>query len=367
MSAPTKSLIGLAALAVAGSGCEEKRPPAEERGPPPPTVASSAPGICAKGPGKLSDAVSAGFFPPTSAGYCVDPNGTVQAYGDQAPGSVDKVCTEQFDGECEVYKSYGLSRVVTLRYVDDGGSTGTVNVTLSRFKTVEGAYGFFTKRVIADADPAETKPEPLAAGGAGQLGGSNANVWRGDYVLELAYSNEREAPDALRKTTGRVVPPLAKAIAEKLPGSVGLPPAAAALPAEDRLPLGIAYVLDEALGVKGAGAAAIGYYAKDGRRWRVFAAVRQDEEGAKDLLKALKKVPGATGLAGVTFDAASLTLRADEESPRVEWVMGRKGTSVLGIGDEEAVLSSDMTPADAAKVRLDAGTKVERLRALVGG
>ena len=71
-----------------------------------------------------------------------------------------------------------MNAVFGLRYIDGKGSPGAVNVNLSRFASVEGAYGFFTKRVVADADPAETVPAALDAGGAGALG-SAALLGRG--------------------------------------------------------------------------------------------------------------------------------------------------------------------------------------------
>ena len=67
---------------------------------------------------------------------------------------MDEVCTTAFDGECEVYKRFGLDRVVVLRYVDGTGAPNSVEVNLSRFTTSDGAYAMFTKRVVADGDPA---------------------------------------------------------------------------------------------------------------------------------------------------------------------------------------------------------------------
>ena len=77
---------------------------------------------------------------------------------------MDEVCTTAFDGECEVYKRFGLDRVVVLRYVDGSGAPNSVEVNLSRFKTADGAYAMFTKRVVADGDPAQATVKPLAAG-----------------------------------------------------------------------------------------------------------------------------------------------------------------------------------------------------------
>src|SRR6185503_5898268 len=117
-----------------------------------------------------TDSVTAAFFPRAVAGYCVDPNGDTRAYGDGAKATLDDVCTQQLDGECEVYKSYGLRRVTTLRYVDGGGTPGAVAVTLSRFASKEGAFGFYTKRVVADGDPARIALTEIPAGTLGTLG-----------------------------------------------------------------------------------------------------------------------------------------------------------------------------------------------------
>src|SRR5690606_30725455 len=148
-----------------------------DRGAAPPPIASTQPGACSGGGGTVTDKVSAGFFPRTSGAYCVDPNGEVRAYGESASGTLDEVCTQLFDGECEVYKGFGLKRVVTLRYVDGKGSPASINVNLSRFADREGAYGFFTKRVVGDSDPVEATTQKLEAGGAGALGSGIAYVW----------------------------------------------------------------------------------------------------------------------------------------------------------------------------------------------
>ena len=105
-------------------GCAKKEAPAEQGSAPPP-VASAKPGACTGGGGSVTDAASAAWFPKQAAGYCIDPNGEARTYGEAAKGTLDAVCTELLDGECEVYKGYGLKRVVTLRYIDGAGSPGT--------------------------------------------------------------------------------------------------------------------------------------------------------------------------------------------------------------------------------------------------
>lgn len=319
------------------SGCSKKEAPAEQGSAPPP-VASSKPGACASGGGSVSDAASAAFFPRVAGGYCIDPNGDARTYGEAAKGTLETVCTELLDGECEVYKSYGLKRVVTLRYVDGAGSPGTVNVIASRFGSGEGAYAFFTKRVIADADPADGTPPALDAGARAALGTGIAYVWRGDVVAELSYSNELETPDQIRASSAKVLPDLARQIGEHLPGDSGQLPAVRLLPKEQLLPMGISYAYRDALGVAGLGPGAVGYYRAGNDRYRVVALARADEDSAKDVIGTLKKLPGAKPQKDLGFDAVLFTTRDAEGAPQAEWLAGRSGANVIVVGDEPLVL-----------------------------
>lgn len=348
-------------LAAASFGCKNKDAPAEHGAAPPP-IASSKPGACASGGGTVKDSASAPFFPRTAADYCIDPNSEARAFGESAPNTLDAVCTELFDGECEVYKSFGLRRVVTLRYIDGKGSPGAVNVNLSRFASAEGAYGFFTKRVVADADPAETVPAALDAGGAGALGSGIAYVWRADMVAELSYTNELEPPDQLKASAERVLPPIATAMGNALPGDKHPPAAVGVLPSEHRLPMGISYAAKDVLGINGVGPGAIGFYRDGTERSRVFALVRPDEDSAKDVLKTLRKVDGAKALKDTGVDAVSCSVREEESQPLVGWVVGRKGGTVVGVGDEVFVLRGK---SEAEAARIPEAKKLERVKAIL--
>ncbi len=352
-------------LLVLGVACDKKDSETSERGAAPPPIASSKPGACSSGGGTVSDKASAGFFPRSAGDYCIDPNGETRAYGDKAPENIDKVCTELFDGECETYKSFGLKRVVTLRYIDGKGSPGAVNVYLSQFDSKEGAFAFFAKRVVGDDDPLSITPAPLEAGGFAAMGGGNVNLWRGEYVAELTYTNEVETPDQVRASGNKTLPAIAKPMGDKLPGEKTLPAAAALLPSEHRIKLGINFTLADAMGVKGAGAGAVGYYKDGDKRWRVLAIARPDEEGAKDVMKTFKAVEGAKGMKGQTFDALTLSRRLDDQSPKIAWVVGRSAGKVFAIGDEELALEGDKPAAEAQKVSLSESEKLDKLKVLV--
>jgi hypothetical protein len=339
----------------------------EEKGAVPPPVASAKPGVCAQGGGTSADAVSAAYFPRTVDDYCIDPNGDTRAYGEAAKATLDDVCIQQLDGECEVYKSYGLRRVVTLRYVDGKGTPGAVAITLSRFTSKEGAFGFFTKRVVADGDPARITLTELAAGAVGALGSGIAYVYRGDHLAELSYTNEAESPDQMRESGKRTLPGLARAIGAALPGEATLPVAVTLLPAEHRLPMGVSYSVDDLLGLSGVGGGAMGYYEDAGKRWRVIALVRTDDDAASDVLETLRKAHRASILKDLVFPAVAVSVHRDDSAPKTDWVIGRRGAKVFGIGDEELVLGGGKSKEEEQRTKPTRDEKFGMLRKLISG
>lgn len=307
----------------------------------------------------VQDSTSAKIFPRVAGDYCVDPHGEAKTFGEAASAPLDAVC-DLFDGECEVYKSFGLKRVVTLQYVDGKGSPGTVTVTLSHFVSPEAAYGFFTKRVVADADPLEAAPAPLEAGGEAALGSGMAYVWRGPMVAELRYVHELESPEQLRESGAKILPVVAREIGKKIPGSPNPLPAVAGLPLEHRIPSGISYEYRDLLGIGGMGRGAIGYYKEGARRYRVVVSVRPDDEAAKDLIRTAKKVSGAKAQKESPIEAVELDLREAEGAPKLDWLLGRSGNVVVGVGDEAFAQSGTADEFD-----LSPSEKLDKLRAVL--
>ncbi|RYG15047.1 hypothetical protein EON82_26725, partial [bacterium] len=124
------------------AACKKEEAPAPP--PPPPAADLPKPGACAAGGGEVKDPVSSAFFPRTQGTYCVDPQGETKTYGEKGKYSMDEVCTTAFDGECEVYKRFGLRRTVSLRYVDGSGGAGSVELYLSEFKDAPSGYAMYT-------------------------------------------------------------------------------------------------------------------------------------------------------------------------------------------------------------------------------
>ncbi len=337
-----------------------------DRSPPPPPPPSTAmqTDVCAGGGGIDVDAVSAPFIPRSAGGYCVDPQTEAKTYGDKGKLSMDEVCTTAFDGDCEVYKKLGLDRVVVLRYVDGTGAPNSVEVNLSRFKTIDGAYGMFTKRVVADGDPARASVRPLQAGAAGAESSSNAYVWRGLYLAELTFVTEDTKMSALAiaHTSDRATGTIAKEIGGGLPGSTDLPASAAALPVDGQLPLGIAYYPKDALGLARIGPVAVGYYKNDEKRWRDVAMVRTDVEGAKEVFRAFRLRPGSLPVKNLGEEAVQVILQEAPDRAKAEYIVARKGTMVAAVGDEELVLDPSVPTDKQAPLKL---TKEEKLQKLL--
>ena len=177
-------------------------------------------------------------------------------------------------------------------------------------------------------------------------------------MAELQYNNEAESPATLAKSSEAIRKALGKDLADKLPGSAEPPSAVGLLPKDERIPNGVAFAPKDALGVPGAGAGAQGYYRAGASRWRVFSAARDDAEQAKDVLRAFRKRPGASAVPGLGDEAVAFTVGGAGGVPKTDWVAARKGTRVLGVGDEEHALEGG-----AGKVKRE--DAVAKVRALV--
>ncbi len=349
------------------AACDKSGDAKNDRAPPPPPAASA--GIahadtCANGGGQDTDSVSAPFVPRAAGGFCLDPQSEPKTYGEGGKLSMDEVCTTAFDGECEVYKRFGLDRVVVLRYVDATGAPNSVEVNLSRFKSPDGAYAMFTKRVVADADPAGATVRALDAGAAAATSSSNAYVWRGPYLVELTFVTEdtKMTPAAMAQANERSTGAIARDMGAKLPGSNALPPAAEVLPPAQRVPLGIAYYPKDALGLSGIGPVAVGYYKDGDKRWRAVALVRHDPAGAKDALRAFK-AKGSTPVKGVGDEAVQVVLQEAPDRPKAEYIVATKGPMLAAIGDEELVLEAGAPAEKQASRKLTRDEKLAKLTA----
>lgn len=369
-------LLAVLPLALAAAGCNNDSKPqggppppgASQRGAPPPPADSAKGASCAGGGGEVKDAVSAGYFPRTVGGYCVNPDGTTLAFGQKTSKPISGIC-DIYDGGCKMYEDGKVLRAVRVDYVDGSGGAGMVTVDLMEFPSPDHAVAIFTKVVTNDEDPTrDDMPRKVAVGGAeGALGTGSLRFVKGTHFVDLSYVNTNESGDVkkLRASSDKVLPVIAEALFAKLPDNGKAPPALALLPAEQKIPLGVTYTLDKALGADGTGATAFGFYKDGDKRWRILAISKADPDQAKDVLKSFGKKKGATEEKGIGEGGLRFTHAEKDGDPKAEWIVARKGKVVVGIGDEAFAQKPGAPPAENDKVSLSRDDKQKKLRALL--
>ena len=236
-------------------------------------------------------------------------------------------------------------------------------MNLSRFRTADGAYAMFTKRVVADGDPARATVKPLDAGAAGATSSSNAYVWRGSYLAELTFVTEdtKMTPEQMAQANDQSTGAIARDIGGKLPGSTDLLPSAAALPTAQRISLGIAYYPKDALGLTNVGPLAVGYYKDGDKRWRDVALVRSDADAAKEVFRAFKLRPGALPVKGLGDEAVQVIVQ-EAPGPRQGRVHRRAPRQPRGGGGRRRAGARSGTPSEKlAPLKLTRDEKLARL------
>jgi hypothetical protein len=311
---------------------------------------------------QIADSRTARFFPGGIADYCLDLASFI-AFGEEATRPLDDGCAKAFGAECEVYKSFGLKRVVQVRYVGGAGAHDAVEVELAQFPSADSAYASFTKQIIGEGDPADNELHKFDAGAAGAIGAERAYLWKGFYVARIQHPDGSAARQPEGAVPGGSLSAIGTEIGKRLTGAPRLPDAAARLPTEERVSMGVLYAPKDVLAVAGAGAGAMGFYREGDKRYRVVSITREDDAQAADVLKAFGKVNGAATIEGVGDGAYSATLNG-KSGGKVEWIVARSGRWVVGVGDEELVVKAAMPAKEKSKVCLSRDEKTRHLKEL---
>lgn len=270
-------------LFVVGIACRRK----ESEGQAPPVVRSHPVDPCGQVPEVPMDGL-----PGRVVDFCLDPNADVKRYGEGTSLPLDAVCVELFNGECEIYKRYGLEGVKTTNYVSSRSQTTSVAVVVSRFQSSAGAYGFFTRRVVGDGLPSQVTVRRLNVPGRAALGPGVLYLWRGKQVVEMSYVSELETPAEIVKNSATVLGALAGATSALLLGSTEPPATVLLLEAVASQDFGVVVFPDGLLGQLGSGPYAVGYLEHQGeekRPYRLAVAERHDESSASDLIKSITR------------------------------------------------------------------------------
>jgi len=237
-------------------------------------------------------------------------------------------------------------------------------VKLSKFSDDTHAFAMFTMRTVGSEDPAHPDaPRKIDGGGMAALGIGNAYLWRGPYLAEILYNDPSASVGAITKQADTLLPAFVKTLGEKLPGDKSLPAAAALLPGEHRLPLGVRYVTKNLLYVDGVGPGAYGFYQNGTARWRVVSAIREHWEATHQTLVAIREDWKGKAEKGIG-EAAVLAVQ-EASGADGEWLIARQGRYLLGVGDEPRVLRAGMPIDERQKKTLSREAKRELLAKLL--
>ena len=194
-------------------------------------------------------------------------------------------------------------------------------------------------------------------------GTGRAYVWRGAYVVELQYNNERETPAQLRASSDAVLGAIGRATAKGLPEHLR-PRAVTMLPDAGLIPNGLQFFPKEPFGWKNVGPTAVGFYKEGDRRWRTVSMGPADEFQAKDMMKTLKQRPGSIPVSGVGEEAVHVVNPGEGSAPKVEILLARKGGSVVGVADEEYALKA-AAPDKVQAARLTKDEAIAKVKAIL--
>ncbi|HTV17772.1 MAG TPA: DUF6599 family protein [Polyangiaceae bacterium] len=360
--APRAVAAGCAALAgcAVGAGCAVLGPPGADGAGPSGTARVEAPAPPARA-AVLDSAAARALAPlPSQLGdFCLDAYAEVRAYGPDAPEPLERACEQVLGPGCD--DQHGLERVTAARYVDAAGGRQSLDVVALRFADADSAYAGFSDGLLGERDPSELTARPFDAPGVAVLDRDRASAWLGRYALALDYGDDT-APTDLRVAAARVrLTESTRRLLAALPADTGLPLAVRKLPTAHRLPLGVRLVQGDALGVRGMGEGAVGYYADGDKRWRVLAIVRPDAEAARDVLSTLARSPAARKIYNAPLEAYAFTERRLPAEPVVGWVVGQHQDVIYGVGDEATALPEFMPAAREAAVKLALPDKLAKL------
>lgn len=296
-----------------------------ERGEPPPAVPTQSP--C-----ELPRPMGMNALPPElparAAGHCVDPRIDVRSYGVGAKAPLDSVCTELFNGECELYKTYGLEAVTTLEYAPSVGAGHTVSVVVSEFRSGTGAFGFLARRILAGGPPEELTVQPLELSGQGALGSGVAYVRRGRHVVELTYVSPTETPREVETRSKQVLSELAKNIALTLGGEQSIPTVAQRIALPGFAEFGLDLPPDGLFGLTGTGPYAVAHFGGE-QPHRLIGVECADEASAKDAVRLLSTAGAFRKIKG--SEVVTLRVGSEERAPE-QWFLLRQGRLLIGVG-----------------------------------
>jgi hypothetical protein len=269
-------------------------------------------------------------------GWCVDRFHQPTKSSSEHPEELESRCKEAFVSGCEQLLGWGLMKLTRIRMVRSGLQPAIADVDIARFSSPEGAWAFVSDRVLIDLDIfAESERENLQRVQGAELAlvsGTSLHAIDGMAVFIAHYTDRFSPQRQLEQSAQRELPKLLRAWLEAQPSKQPLPRALSLLPSDHRKQMGRRFQYADALGIPGAGHAAIGYYKDGDRQYSVFVASYVEEAAAKDAALVLRRQPGAHSLEDVSFDAFELTRAVNDAQAPQLWLIGQHMGRVAGVG-----------------------------------
>jgi hypothetical protein len=300
--------------------------------------------------------------------FCLDPNADVRRYGEGTASPLDGVCVELFNGECEIYKGYGLEGVKTTQYVATGKGRASVSVVASRFRHSSGAFGFFTRRILGDGLPSQVTVVPLKVTGRAALGPGVLYLWRGKQVLEMNYVSESETPAEIEQNSAPVLRSLSASTSQLMLGTTTPETGVAVLESMSEASFGVLVRADGLFDLSGSGPYATAYFEASSTShdpaYRLVTAERRDEAAVRDLLQLVTRNVPSHKLKGTTSHRVRWT--AEGQAPET-WLLTTEGNLLLAVApltgaDPPSQSTPESRKADAQAWDVFAARQLSRLK-----
>lgn len=297
---------------------------------------------------------------PRLASFCASSAGRRKRAAGPFPMS-EAGCSPLLGPGC-AYRYHGLREIVLVPFVDPAGSGGEMELSILRFDSAEHSHAAFTALVLGESDAAELQAQALDDSGLSVWVEDRALAFRGRALAVLEYTNERETLAERKRSGARRLGLAVDDLDELFPSPAKLPEAALRLPVAHRTLLGVRTFVDDALGVAGLGHGAQGHHRDGPRRWRTLAIVRPDADSAQDVMTTLRRHADCRPIRWAPLGALSFVEHRGSRKAPVEWVVGRRGRVVYGVGDETRVIARPASNTEHAPTTL---TEAQKLSLLV--
>lgn len=313
----------------------------------------AAPPARCRAPAPANEPEELAWLPRKIDGYCIDAHADIRAHqrhylgaagasgASEVQSGVGEACQRLLGAPlCERYEQNGLARLVSLRYVPEGGGEGALEVSIVRLGSSLSSFALFSE-LVQEVGSGEQRATALDELGTAIALGNGGLGWRGAHLLRASYSDPDAATPRARARARELSARLFEHVRAALPDAV-LPRAVQSLPAAGRVPLSARYLTGELFGAAGVRGAAEADYEEGPARWRLRISARADADAAEDVLRTLLREPTAYRLQNAPLNAIRLREPRGPGEPPVDWVVAQKGAFVYALGDAPPAASGHL-------------------------